>query len=126
MLVLRVALGTPTARDFPLALLLFSGLELLGLPVLTALSRRWERVADRWSLELTGDLEAFVEAHCGLARDNLSDLAPPRLAYLLLFTHPTPPERLALARRESGARHLVPDSPRSGVSGTASEPPDTM
>ncbi|MGZ8715734.1 MAG: hypothetical protein ACXWYO_01350 [Gaiellaceae bacterium] len=33
-----------------------------------------------------------------LARKNLSDLAPPRLVYLLLFSHPTPPERLALGR----------------------------
>jgi hypothetical protein len=33
-----------------------------------------------------------------LARRNLSDLAPPRLVYLLLFSHPTPPERLAFAR----------------------------
>jgi hypothetical protein len=28
---------------------------------------------------------------------NLTDLDPPRLLYLLLFTHPTPPERLAAA-----------------------------
>jgi hypothetical protein len=34
-----------------------------------------------------------------LARSNLSDLDPPRAAYVLLFTHPTPPERLAAARR---------------------------
>jgi STE24 endopeptidase len=33
-----------------------------------------------------------------LARRNLSDLEPPRLVYLLLFSHPTPPERLALGR----------------------------
>ena len=36
-------------------------------------------------------------ARC-LARKNLSDLDPPRLAYLMLFSHPTAPERLALAR----------------------------
>ena len=33
---------------------------------------------------------------------NLSDLDPPRLVYLLLFSHPTPPERIAAARA-SGA-----------------------
>ncbi|MDE3025427.1 MAG: M48 family metalloprotease, partial [Acidobacteriota bacterium] len=85
--------------DFPLAALIFTGLELAGLPVVAAVSRRWERAADRCSLELTGDREAFVRAHVSLARKNLSDLSPPRLAYLMLFTHPTPPERLALARR---------------------------
>jgi STE24 endopeptidase len=105
VLVLRGALGAPAPRDFPVALLLFSGLELLGLPVLTAVSRRWERVADRWSLELTDDFDAFVQAHRALARDNLSDLTPPRLAYLLLFTHPTPPERLAYARKAATRLH---------------------
>ena len=99
VLLLWVALGTPAPNDFPRAALLFSGVELVALPILAAVSRRWERAADRCSLELTGDREAFVSAHVSLARKNLSDLDPPRLAYLMLFTHPTPPERLALARR---------------------------
>lgn len=98
VLLVRAALGAPSPRDLPVVLLLFVALELVGLPVVTAVSRRYERVADRWSLELTRDLEAFERAHVGLARDNLSDLAPPRLAYVLLFTHPTPPERLAFGR----------------------------
>jgi STE24 endopeptidase len=98
VLLLWAALGTPAPNDFPRAALLFTGFELLALPVLAAISRRWERAADRCSLELTGDREAFVRAHVSLARKNLSDLDPPRLAYLILFTHPTPPERIALAR----------------------------
>jgi STE24 endopeptidase len=102
VLCLWAALGTPSPRDLPLAFLVFLGLELVGLPALAALSRRAERQADRWSLDLTHDLEAFERAHIGLARDNLSDLAPPRWAYVLLFTHPTPPERLALGRAVLG------------------------
>lgn len=98
VLLLRLALGTPEPSDFPLAALLFTGVELVSLPGLGWISRRWERAADRRSLELTSDLDAFVGAHVALARKNLSDLDPPRLAYLMLFTHPTPPERLALAR----------------------------
>jgi STE24 endopeptidase len=97
--VLRAVLGAPQPQDLPSAVLLFTALELAGLPVVSAISRSFERVADRWSLELTHDLDAFERAHLRLARDNLSDLAPPRLAYLLLFTHPTPPERLAFGRR---------------------------
>jgi len=99
VLLLWAALGTPQPADFPLAALLFTGVELAALPALSAISRRWERQADRQSLELTGDRDAFARAHVALARKNLSDLDPPRLAYLMLFTHPTPPERLALARR---------------------------
>jgi STE24 endopeptidase len=99
VLLLWAALGTPAPEDFPRAALLLTGVEIVTLPFLAAISRRWERAADRSSLELTGDRDAFVRAHVSLARKNLSDLDPPRLAYLMLFTHPTPPERLALARR---------------------------
>ena len=99
VLLLWAALGTPVPGDFPRAALLLTGVEIVTLPFLAAISRQWERAADRWSLELTGDRDAFVRAHVSLARKNLSDLDPPRLAYLMLFTHPTPPERLALARR---------------------------
>ena len=73
--------------------------SLAALPVGAALSRRWERTADRWSLDLTRDPNAFVRTHVSLARSNLADLDPPRVAYLALFSHPTPPERLALARK---------------------------
>jgi STE24 endopeptidase len=97
VLLLWAALGTLQPRDFPYAALLLVGLELVGMPFGAALSRRWERAADRYSLQLTGDRDAFIATHLGLARSNIADLDPPRLAYLALFTHPTPPERLALA-----------------------------
>ena len=91
--------GAGDPRISPFVLLVAAGLELLSLPFGSALSRRWERVADRLSLELTGDLAAFEAVHIGLARSNLADLDPPRAAYLFLFTHPTPAERLAYLRR---------------------------
>jgi STE24 endopeptidase len=103
VIVLWAVLGALAPRDFPKALLLFTALSLLGMPVVAAVSRRWERIADRWSLTLTNDLAAYESTHIGLARENLSDLEPPRLAYLLLFTHPTTPERLAFGRSVAGA-----------------------
>jgi STE24 endopeptidase len=81
----------------PLVLLIASMLELAALPLQTAISRRWEREADRFSLALTSDREAFVSVHRDLATANLSDLDPPRWLYRLLFTHPTAPERIAAA-----------------------------
>jgi STE24 endopeptidase len=98
VLLLWAALGTPEPGDFAVAALLLTGLELVTLPFGAALSRRWERVADAYSLALTHDADAYVQAHLALARTNLSDLDPPRPAYVMLFTHPTPPERLALAQ----------------------------
>ncbi len=89
--------------ELPAALLVLTVLELVGLAPGSGLSRRWERVADRFSLDLTRDVDAFERAHVELARKNLADLEPPRLAYVLLFSHPTPPERLALGRAWAAA-----------------------
>ncbi len=100
VLVLWALLDSPgDPRNAPLILLVVSVLELAGLPLGAALSRRFERDADRFSLELTRDLESFEAAHRALADSNLSDLDPPRALYLLTFTHPTPPQRIAAARR---------------------------
>jgi STE24 endopeptidase len=73
-------------------------LELVALPAAAALSRRWERDADGFSLELTGDPAAFDRTHRDLAVSNLSDLDPPRPVYVLLFSHPTAPERISFGR----------------------------
>jgi Zn-dependent protease with chaperone function len=81
----------------PLVLLISLAIALTSLPALTAISRRWERAADRYSLELTSDRAAYQTAFYRLARANLADLDPPWPLYLLLFTHPTPPERLEAA-----------------------------
>jgi STE24 endopeptidase len=91
-------------RNAPLVLLVAAALELAGLPVAAAVSRRWEREADRFSLDVTHDPEAFESAHRDLALANLSDLDPPRLVYALLFTHPTPPERIAAGRAWASAQ----------------------
>ena len=83
----------------PHVLLLLAALELAALPAAAVLSRRWERVADRIALELTGDPGAVESAFRRFADANVADLDPPRLLHWLLATHPTLPERVAAARR---------------------------
>ena len=85
-------------RIIPLVIFLGSLGELIVQPFALALSRRWERDADRFSLEVTGDAPAYEEAHRNLALSNLGDLAPSRAAYLFFFSHPSAPERLAAGR----------------------------
>jgi len=92
------ASGPGDPRVVPLVLLTFFVLELVGLPFGSWVSRRWERTADRFAVELTHDGAAMEQMHRRLALANLADLDPPRLLYALLFTHPTPPERIAAAR----------------------------
>ena len=95
------ATGAGDPRVVPLVLFVLLVLGVLALPFETWVSRRWERTADRFALALTGDAGAFERVFRRLARANLSDLDPPRPLYLLLFTHPTPPERIAAARMVS-------------------------
>ena len=100
------AAGAHDAADVRVVpLVLFAGtvLELLALPFAAALSRRWERVADRLALELTGDPEAVEAVFRRLAAANVAELDPPRLVRLLLATHPPIPERIAAARLASRA-----------------------
>jgi STE24 endopeptidase len=90
--------GPGDPRVIPFVLFAGTVAELALRPFALALSRRWERDADRFSLQLTGDPEAYEATHRNLALSNLGDLDPPRAAYLFFFSHPTAPERLAAGR----------------------------
>jgi STE24 endopeptidase len=105
VVLLWAILGNRAAspRNLPLVLLISTALRVAVLPFGSWVSRRFERVADRFSLELTHDLPAYERTHLGLARRNLGDLAPPKVAYVLLFSHPTTPERLAYGRAWAAA-----------------------
>ena len=92
------ATGPADARVAPFVLLVASLLAIAGAPLQAAVSRRWEYACDRFALEQTRDLGAFESAFGRLSEANLPDPAPPRIAYLWLFAHPTVPERLAAAR----------------------------
>ena len=90
--------GPGDARVAPFVLFVASLLGFAGAPLLAAISRRWEYTCDRFAVQQTGDLGAFESAFERLADANLPDPAPPRLAYLWLFSHPTVPERVRAAR----------------------------
>jgi len=88
--VVWALLGTRAAdpHRIPLLLLLALGLAVVAMPLLAAISRRWERRADWYAA-------AYASALRRLTVANLGDLDPPALVYLFLFTHPTAAERLA-------------------------------
>ncbi len=81
----------------PLLLLVLFLLSLLTLPMQNGISRHFERQADLAALELSGNRDAYVKVEVDLARSNLADVTPPRLAVLLLYTHPPVLERIAVA-----------------------------
>jgi STE24 endopeptidase len=77
------------------------------------LSRAIERRADAFSLELTGEAEAFVSFEERITRQNLADPDPPRWLSALLGTHPPIVERIGIAAAyQSGERATPPPRPR--------------
>jgi STE24 endopeptidase len=56
-----------------------------------------ETQADAVSLELTGNRPGFIRAEVALARENLSNVAPPPWIEFTLFTHPANARRIAMA-----------------------------
>ena len=104
--MLWALLGTRVAspRELPLVLLVSLGLRAVvaraGRGALAPVGARGRPLLARADAR---PRRSFERTHLTLARKNLGDLAPPRLVYLLLFTHPTPPERLALGRAWAAA-----------------------
>jgi hypothetical protein len=84
----------PAPADTAGIVLLATALQLVGTPLLSALSRAFERVADRESVRLTGDRAAYRRLHHRLAVANLSELEPPKWLCYWGASHPTAPQRL--------------------------------
>ncbi len=99
---LRGGLAQPAA--VPLALLTVFVLQLALLPAANAISRRYEAEADWLALRATGDPEAFEGLTRELAEASLADPDPPGWARIVLETHPTPLERVAMARSAGAPR----------------------
>jgi STE24 endopeptidase len=91
--------GSGDARKAPHVLLLLGVLELLALPLGAAVSRRWERAADRFAVLVTNDPAGLEAAFRRLAETNVADLAPPWAVRVLLSSHPPLPERIAAVRQ---------------------------
>jgi len=92
------ASGSSDVRVVPLVLFLAAVAPLLLAPLTNLVSRHVEARADMHALDLTHDVPTYLESEKKLATTNISDLDPNWLVYALFYTHPSDPERLALAR----------------------------
>jgi STE24 endopeptidase len=102
-----VPLGLQSRGDIaglPLLLLAGGAVMLAVAPVVNAFSRRNERRADRFALDLTDRPQAFVSAMRRLADQNLAEPAPSRLALWLFHSHPPIAERIARAHPTRSVR----------------------
>jgi STE24 endopeptidase len=91
---------SPGFRAVPLTLLFWTLLSLASMPVQNAISRGFEREADRAALELAGSPEAFISLKRNLALNNASVVRPHPLLKFALYTHPPVMERIEMALRE--------------------------
>jgi STE24 endopeptidase len=89
-------------RNFPLLALLGEAASLAVMPVANAISRRHEAQADAFAARLSRNPRAYSDALYRLARQNLSELWPPRWVELLFYTHPAIGRRMARVA-EAGA-----------------------
>ncbi len=90
--------GFTRLDDFGALPLLAIWLGLYGLitsPIQNAISRRFERQADRYVVELTGKAEVFAAALRKLTDQNLSDPEPHPLVEWLFYSHPATSKRIA-------------------------------
>jgi STE24 endopeptidase len=88
-------MGSPEA--VPLALLVAAAWTLVTMPAQNLVSRRDEAEADWKALQATRDPEAARGLFREFAATSLGDPSPPTWAYLLLETHPTLEQRVAMA-----------------------------
>ena len=100
-LALLVSSYVPPAGDLTLlariALASFA-VSLMLVPIANGWSRRNERRADRFALELTRRPSAFVSAIRRLGAQNLAEERPSTVARWLFHSHPTVDERIQAAR----------------------------
>jgi STE24 endopeptidase len=86
----------------PILLLAAGVVSLIMAPAAHAMSRAYERSADRFALELTRNPSAFISAMRRLGAQNLAEEHPSRIVQWLFYSHPPVRERIAAAQARQG------------------------
>ena len=90
--------GMDDPAGMPLLLLVGGFCSLLFMPLANALSRRHERRADRFALDLTREPGAFISAMKRLSQQNLAEERPSRIVQWLFYSHPPIRDRIEAAQ----------------------------
>lgn len=108
----RAGVSSPAdPRALALLLALVAVIGFLSGPLQGLVSRRVEARADVHALDLTRDPSTFTAMQRRLAVTNLSDLDPSPLVFGLFASHPTGPQRIAIARSWAGLHHVAEPAP---------------
>jgi STE24 endopeptidase len=90
--------GKADVAGLPVLVLTAGALSLMVKPLANAFSRAHERRADRYALEMTHNVPAFVAAMKRLGAQNLAEEQPSRLVEVLFCTHPPVSARVRAAQ----------------------------
>jgi len=90
--------GVDDVAGLPLLLLAAGAVSLVMVPAAHAMSRAFERNADRFALDLTRNPSAFISAMRRLGAQNLAEEHPSRMVQWLFYSHPPVRERIAVAQ----------------------------
>jgi STE24 endopeptidase len=90
--------GVDDVAGLPLLLLAAGAVSLVMVPAAHAMSRGFERKADRFALSLTRNPGAFISAMRRLGAQNLAEENPSKIVQWLFHSHPPVRERIAAAQ----------------------------
>src|SRR4051794_37799565 len=94
--------GVDDVAGLPLLLLGAGAVSLLMVPAAHAMSRGFERKADRFALRLTRNPAAFISAMRRLGARNLAEEDPSTIVQWLFYSHPPIRDRIAAAQSFEG------------------------
>jgi STE24 endopeptidase len=95
--------GAADVAGLPLLLLAVGAISLVMQPAAHAMSRAFERSADRFAIRLTRNPDAFVSAMKRLGAHNLAEEDPSTVVQWLFYSHPPMRERISAAHTERRA-----------------------
>ena len=90
--------GISDPAGLPALMLAGGAWSFLVMPIANAVSRAQERAADRYALQTTRNVDAFVTAMKRLSQQNLAEEYPSPVVRWLFYSHPPIRERIDAAR----------------------------
>jgi STE24 endopeptidase len=90
--------GVADVAGLPLLLLAAGAVSLMMVPAAHAMSRGFERKADRFALDLTRNPGAFISAMRRLGAQNLAEDDPSKVVQWLFYSHPPVRDRISAAQ----------------------------
>jgi STE24 endopeptidase len=100
LIAFSTSLGFQSVSDvanFPFIALTGTALSLIALPAVNSFSRKLERDADLYAIDLTSDGLAFVSSMEKLARLNLASTSPHPFIEFIFHSHPSIENRIRMA-----------------------------